>query len=91
MQSFRSQKQDALPSREDYKARFYDDFREVAEEYDKEFIKGYNEDLNTTLIFVSSTWVFVESLLTKISGRSIFRCCLRVHHSSRLSTSTRPG
>ena len=40
------------PIREDHEARFYEDYRKVAEEYDKEFIKKYDEDLNTTLIFV---------------------------------------
>jgi hypothetical protein len=45
---------DALPTdREDHQARFYEDYRKVADEYDKEFLKKYDEDLNTTLIFVS--------------------------------------
>lgn len=44
-----------LPTQEDHKARFYDNYRKVAEEYDKEFLKKYEEDLNTTLIFVSLT------------------------------------
>ena len=34
-------------------SRFYEDYQKVAEEYDKEFNKRYDEDLNTTLIFVS--------------------------------------
>jgi hypothetical protein len=41
------------PTREDHRARFYADYHKVAEEYDKEFMKKYDEDLNTTLIFVS--------------------------------------
>ena len=45
---------DMLPAQEDYKARFYEDYRKVAEEYDEEFLKKYDEDLNTTLIFVSA-------------------------------------
>ena len=40
------------PTREDHRARFYADYHKVAEEYDKEFMKKYDEDLNTTLIFV---------------------------------------
>ena len=43
--------------REDHQARFYEDYRKVAGEYDKEFLKKYYEDLNTTLIFVSSSSV----------------------------------
>jgi len=43
-----------LPSaQEDPRAKFYDVYRREAEEYDREFIKKYDEDLNTTLIFVS--------------------------------------
>ena len=30
-----------------------EDYRKVADEYDKEFLKKYEEDLDTTLIFVS--------------------------------------
>jgi hypothetical protein len=48
-----STKQDVPPTREDREAGFYEDYRKVAEEYDKEFMKKHDEDLNTTLIFVS--------------------------------------
>ena len=47
-----SQGQDHLPTEEDYRAKFYELYRHEAEEYDREFIKRYDEDLNTTLIFV---------------------------------------
>ena len=50
-----SENQDALPTHEDHQAEFYQVYRKVAEEYDKEFLKKYDEDLNTTLIFVSYT------------------------------------
>jgi hypothetical protein len=39
--------------REDPQARFYENYHKVAEEFDKEFLKKYGEDLDTTLIFVS--------------------------------------
>jgi len=43
-----------LPSVQgDPRAAFYDIYRREAEEYDREFTKKYDEDLNTTLIFVS--------------------------------------
>lgn len=42
-----------MPVQEGHRARFYADYRKVAEEYDKEFLDKYDEDLNTTLIFVS--------------------------------------
>jgi len=47
-----SHKQDSLPTQEDYRTKFYEVYRREAEEYDREFIKRYDEDLNTTLIFV---------------------------------------
>ena len=33
--------------------KFYEKYHKVAEEYDKVFMKKHEEDLNTTLIFVS--------------------------------------
>ena len=41
------------PTPEDIRSRFYEDYRKVAEECDKEFMKKHDEDLDTTLIFVS--------------------------------------
>jgi len=41
------------PTHESTRSKFYDVYRREAEEYDKEFIKKHDEDLNTTLIFVS--------------------------------------
>ena len=35
------------------RAEFYDKFQREADEYDHDFMKKYDEDLNTTLIFVS--------------------------------------
>ena len=37
----------------DHRALFYEKYHKEAEEYDKDFVKKYDEDLNTTLIFVS--------------------------------------
>ena len=39
-------------SQEHHRAKFYEHYRKEAEEYDKEFMKKHDEDLNTTLIFV---------------------------------------
>jgi len=39
-------------ARGDYRAEFYEHYRKEADEYDKEFMKRHDEDLNTTLIFV---------------------------------------
>lgn len=40
------------PTKVDHRIKFYDRYRKEAEEYDKEFMKKHDEDLNTTLIFV---------------------------------------
>jgi len=40
-------------TQEDFRAKFYKHYHKEAEEYDKEFMKRHDEDLNTTLIFVS--------------------------------------
>ena len=56
-----------MTNQEGRRARFYESYRKVAEEYDKEFLKGYNEDLDTTLIFVSfSSMISYEHALTGI-------------------------
>ena len=68
------------PIQEDYQAQFYADYRKVADEYDKEFLKKYDEDLNTTLIFVSSMRILGECMLTGTPGRSVLRCNLSLYH-----------
>ena len=66
---------------EDYQARFYETYRREAEEYDREFIKKYDEDLNTTLIFVSLQRRSDPHVLTWTTiGRSVLRCDFRLHH-----------
>ena len=56
----RSREEDPSPTgQENHQAQFYEYYRKVAEEYDKEFLKKYEEDLNTTLIFVSGSHVKV--------------------------------
>jgi hypothetical protein len=40
------------------RAEFYNKCKREADEYDKGFIKKYNEDLNTTLIFVSGEFMW---------------------------------
>ena len=47
---------DAPFFQEDHRSRFYEHYNKEAEEYDREFAKKYDEDLNTTLIFVSFVW-----------------------------------
>ena len=80
IEAFYSRNPGILPVQEDHQSRFYAEYRKVAEEYDKEFLKKYDEDLNTTLIFVSFTLGMGERALTWISGRSVLRCNFRLHH-----------
>ena len=35
------------------RVEFYDKFQREADEHDRDYLKKYDEDLNTTLIFVS--------------------------------------
>ena len=60
-----SKKQDAFPIREDYQAGFYKDYHKVSEEYDREFLKKHDEDLNMTLIFVSFSDFIYEHVLKR--------------------------
>jgi len=56
-----SQEKQLSPTPEVLRAEFYDVYRREAEEYDKEFSKKYDEDLSTTLIFVSlAGWLAVH-------------------------------
>ena len=68
---------------EDIRSRFYEDYRKVAEEYDKEFNKRYDEDLNTTLIFVSLPSCSDAHALTRITGWSVLRRHFGLHHPGR--------
>jgi hypothetical protein len=53
VQTSRSSREETAFIREDRRARFYEKYRQVAEEYDKEFLEEYSEDLGATLTFVS--------------------------------------
>ena len=41
-----------MSKQEHLRGKFYKLYQKEAKEYDKEFMKKYDEDLNTTLIFV---------------------------------------
>ena len=86
----RNRKQDTLPIQEDHRAQFFEDYRKEAEEYDREFIKSYDEDLNTTLIFVSLACCSSVRVLTWMTGWSVFCCDCSVHHPSPPPAPIRP-
>jgi len=65
---------------EDLRAQFYEHYRKEAEEYDREFMKKYDEGLNTTLMFVGYTRYSRACMLTWVSGRSVLCHHFRLHH-----------
>jgi len=77
-------------AQEDFRAQFYERYRKEAEEYDRDFMKKHDEDLNTTLIFVGYPHSSGAHVLTWVLGRSVLRrhCCL--HHPGPPSASARP-
>ena len=85
-----SQKEGPVPQQEYLRARFYRYYQREAEEYDREFMKKYDDDLNTTLIFVSAAHRPNTCLLTRTAGWSLFRRGFRIHHRSPFRVSTRP-
>jgi len=76
---------------EDTRAQFYELYRREAEEYGKEFMKKYDEDLNTTLIFVGYAHCLDVRVLTWVSGWSFLRRHLCLHHPGPPLASARPS
>ena len=74
---------------QDLRAQFYKHYRKEADEYDKEFMEKYDEDLNTTLIFVSCAHCSGVRVVTWVSGRSVLRRHLRLHHPGPSSAPVR--
>ena len=75
----RSQKQGTLSTQGDHQTQFYDYYRKVAEEYDKDFLKRYGEDLDTTLIFVGYALVLMNHADSE-TGWSVLSRRLCVYH-----------
>jgi hypothetical protein len=61
----RSENPGPLPSQVDYEALFYKNYGEVAKEYDKDYLKKYGEDLDTTLIFVGPASAYDKQVLIR--------------------------
>ena len=81
-----------LPStQEDPRSEFYGRYRKETEEYDKEFMKKYEEDLDTTLIFVSSVYPSGSHAFTRVTGWSVLRRHLCLHSRRPVSTPARHG
>ena len=41
-----------LPTQKNLRTRFYEDYYKMAVDHDKDLVKKYDDDLDTTLIFV---------------------------------------
>jgi len=75
-----SQEQDPHSTLGDIRSQFYEGYHKVAEEYDEEFNKRYEEDLSTTLIFVSIASFLDMYILKWATGWSILRCHFCLYH-----------
>ena len=67
------------PSEMDPRRNFYKIFNQEADEYDKDFHKKYHDDLNTTLIFVSSIKPHLNLHIDTKAGRSVLYRCVCVY------------
>ena len=85
MPSF-SWKQDKPPTEGECRTKFYNHYREIAKEHDKEFLEKYDQDFNTTLIFVGYPWDFGGHVLTGVIGWSVVRGHFRIYHPGQHST-----
>ena len=77
----------------DTRADFFAVYRKESEEFDRDYAGKYDEDLNTSLIFVSrETSAFEDCALNGgvYTGRSVFGGQLSVHHRRPIQSPTRP-
>ena len=81
--------EDLEPPQEDVRAQFYTHYHKEAEEYDKEFVKKHDEDLNTTLIFVCRMRYEGTRVLTCAAGRSVFRSGFCLHYRGQFRPQAR--
>ena len=77
-------KQDVDSPGEDLRTKFYERYRKEADEYDKEFMKKYEDDLDTTLIFVRCPHQSGTHVLIHVTGWSVLRRHFRLHRRSQL-------
>ena len=73
------QKQGPITQQDHLRTEFYKHYQREAADYDKEFMKKYDDDLNTTLIFVRLAHCPNVRSLTRTAGRFVFRCDFRIY------------
>ena len=81
--------QDVESPGQDLRDKFYKHYHEEAGEYDKEFMKKYGEDLDTTLIFVCCAHRLSVRVLIHATGWSVLRRHFRLHHRGQLPAPAR--
>ncbi|KAF9780468.1 hypothetical protein BJ322DRAFT_294510 [Thelephora terrestris] len=64
-----SWRQGGPPAQEDYRAQFYDKYWKVAEEHDKKFLKKYDLDFNTTLIFAGLLSAVTSAFIIQVNSQ----------------------
>jgi len=66
-------------------------YKREATEYDTDYVKKYDEDLNTTLIFVRRSLSMLSPVISLIlTGRSFLCRQLRFRHRCPFEPPTRP-
>ena len=83
------QKQGPISQQDHLRTEFYKHYQKETAEYDKEFMKKYDDDLNTTLIFVRPVHHPDARSLTRTAGWSVFCCDFRIHRLGPSGTQTR--
>ena len=76
----------------DSRVDFFAIYRKEAAEFDKDYVQKYDEDLNTTLIFVSGAVriYLVHADSAWQPGRSVLRSQLRLRNRYPIQTRTGP-
>ena len=69
---------------DDARLDFYAIYKKEATEYDADYVKKYDEDLNTTLIFVRHLESVLGDHLTLLTGWSVLRRQFRLRHRCSL-------
>ena len=68
--------------------RFHEQFRKEADEYDRDFHKKYQDDLNAALVFVSRSPFVSFPLPNRDQGRSLLCRSVGIHRSDPTAAAT---
>jgi hypothetical protein len=74
----------------DKKTNFWNQYKKLADEHDKEFLEKYSTDLDTSLIFVRLCVQIFSAAQSTTKGRSFLCRQLCIHYTNPARASTRP-